>query len=100
MFSTPIKDYDKTVGILSSGWVLTEAERVSVYIKDFAGILSEMAKKSTEVQKVNAAATKAAEHRSDFLTNVSHEMRTPLNAILGMTEMSARYAPPDAICSR
>lgn len=88
MFSTPIKDYDKTVGILSSGWVLTEAERVSVYIKDFAGILSEMAKKSTEVQKVNAAATKAAEHRSDFLTNVSHEMRTPLNAILGMTEMA------------
>ncbi len=123
MFSTPIKAYDKTVGILSSGWVLTEApvyekicgvaqmigadedilssdmaevkvitsaeaERVSVYIKDFAGILSEMAKKSTEVQKVNAAATKAAEHRSDFLTNVSHEMRTPLNAILGMTEMA------------
>ena len=119
VFSTPIKAYDKTVGILSSGWVLTEApvyEKIcgvaqmigadedilssdmaevkvitsteAEYIKDFAGILSEMAKKSTEVQKVNAAATKAAEHRSDFLTNVSHEMRTSLNAILGMTEMA------------
>ncbi len=65
-----------------------EAERASVYIRDFARILSEMAKKSAEVQRVNAAAAKAAQHRSDFLANVSHEMRTPLNAILGMTEMA------------
>lgn len=123
VFSTPIKLNGDTVGILSAGWVLTEApvfekicavadmigadedllssdmaevrvidnaeaQRVSIYIKDFAGILSEMAKKSAEVQKVNAAAAKAARHRSDFLANVSHEMRTPLNAILGMTEMA------------
>lgn len=37
-----------------------EAERASVYIRDFARILSEMAKKSAEVQRVNAAAAKAA----------------------------------------
>lgn len=123
VFSAPIKAADKTVGILSGGWVLMEdpdfdkicqtaksvgedanllssamaevriisddeASRAAVYIRDFAGILSEMAKKSAEVQRVNAAAAKAAEHRSDFLANVSHEMRTPLNAILGMTEMA------------
>lgn len=132
VFSTPIKAFDTTVGILSCGWVLTEApvyekicsvaqmvgvdedllssdmaevkvlssdeaERISVYVKDFARILSEMAKKSEEIQKVNAAAAKSAQHRSDFLANVSHEMRTPLNAILGMTEMAMhKDMSPDA----
>lgn len=132
VFSAPIKAADKTVGILSGGWVLMEdpdfdkicqtakavgedanllssamaevriisndeASRAAIYIRDFAGILSEMAKKSAEVQRVNAAAAKAAEHRSDFLANVSHEMRTPLNAILGLTEMAMhKDMSPDA----
>ena len=34
----------------------------------------------------------ASRAKSDFLSNMSHEMRTPLNAIIGMTEITRRSA--------
>jgi len=39
----------------------------------------------TDLIAVNEQATAANKAKSDFLSNMSHEMRTPLNAIAGMT---------------
>jgi len=36
----------------------------------------------------NSAAKKAGEIKSEFLSRMSHEMRTPMNAILGMTNIA------------
>lgn len=43
------------------------------------------------------AAVQAQEASSAFLTRMSHEMRTPINAILGMNKMILRESKEDAI---
>ena len=42
-------------------------------------------------------AQKASEAKSNFLSNVSHEIRTPINAVLGMDEMILRESKDPAI---
>jgi len=53
----------------------------------------------TEIRELEAALTIAKENaeqassaKSDFLSNMSHEMRTPMNAIIGMTTIAKRTA--------
>ena len=46
----------------------------------------------TEVVRAKEDAEKASIAKSDFLSNMSHEMRTPMNAIIGMTSI-AKSAP-------
>mgnify|MGYP002508702898 CR=1 FL=1 len=42
------------------------------------------------MKEANIEIEKAANMKSDFLANTSHELRTPMNAIIGMTEMALR----------
>jgi signal transduction histidine kinase/CheY-like chemotaxis protein len=39
----------------------------------------------TDIQNARVAAERASTVKSEFLSNMSHEMRTPMNAIIGMT---------------
>jgi signal transduction histidine kinase/DNA-binding response OmpR family regulator len=43
---------------------------------------------ATELEDARAAAESAAAAKSDFLAVMSHEMRTPLNSIIGFAELS------------
>jgi signal transduction histidine kinase/CheY-like chemotaxis protein/HPt (histidine-containing phosphotransfer) domain-containing protein len=57
-----------------------------VYIFLFNGI-NRLAARLIELRKAAEAASRA---KSDFLANTSHEIRSPMNAILGMAELMLR----------
>jgi len=41
-----------------------------------------------ELEEARQAATKASRSKSEFLSNMSHDIRTPMNAIVGMTSIA------------
>jgi PAS domain S-box-containing protein len=80
------------------------ANEVFTAIRDQAGVLRGFAKLTrdlTERNKVEAILTnaraiaeKANLAKSDFLSSMSHELRSPLNAILGFAQLMESDVPP------
>ncbi|MCL2627616.1 MAG: ATP-binding protein [Oscillospiraceae bacterium] len=63
---------------------------VAIFISRFverrlAGMMDSLRDTSLELENALTKANAASRAKSDFLSNMSHEMRTPLNAIIGMT---------------
>ena len=53
--------------------------------------ISDVKKKEQELLHQVAEARKDAALKSRFLSNMSHDIRTPINGIIGMTELADRY---------
>ncbi|HTP40201.1 MAG TPA: two-component regulator propeller domain-containing protein [Steroidobacteraceae bacterium] len=51
---------------------------------------SEVASRTHELRESNRQLEEAARAKSNFLDRMSHELRTPMNGVLGMTELLAR----------
>jgi signal transduction histidine kinase/DNA-binding response OmpR family regulator len=79
------------IGVLSRAFKVM-AEKIDDLIKKLQNYAREQEEKNNNLNRLNeqlvAAKDQADESnraKSDFLSNMSHEMRTPLNAIIGMT---------------
>lgn len=65
-------------------------EKAASFLYTLTSALSSIAYHRYVIKEANAEIEKAANMKSDFLANTSHELRTPMNAIIGMTEMALR----------
>ncbi|HLK58142.1 MAG TPA: PAS domain S-box protein, partial [Chthonomonadaceae bacterium] len=55
--------------------------------KALAGAVEELERRNWELVEARDVALSAARAKSEFLANTSHEVRTPLNGVIGMTEV-------------
>ncbi len=53
-----------------------------------------------ELNKAKVAAEEANQAKSDFLSSMSHELRSPLNAILGFAQLMESGTPPPAAAQK
>ena len=73
------------------GTMMDEAETQIIALKKQRDELQE---RNTELKQARATADHANHAKSDFLASMSHELRSPLNAILGFAQLLESDSPP------
>ncbi len=71
-------------GVFAAARDVTEQKRVDQILQE----------KNLELEGARTAAEKANLAKSDFLSSMSHELRSPLNAILGFAQLMESDIPP------
>jgi PAS domain S-box-containing protein len=82
--ATTFYDRDRNLqGVFAAARDVTERKRLDGVLED----------KNVELEAARALAEKANLAKSDFLSSMSHELRSPLNAILGFAQLMESEAP-------
>jgi PAS domain S-box-containing protein len=88
----PVRDEQgRVVFLLPEGRNITEKKHAEI---ELAHAYEELQQLVAKVQQAQAAAEKANRAKSDFVSSMSHELRSPLNAILGFAQLMASESPP------
>lgn len=76
-----------TMGTISDG----PEQKFCMVLRD----MTSFKKAESELLRAKQAAEQASAHKSDFLAKISHDVRTPMNAIVGFTELmlEERFGP-------
>ena len=83
--ATTFYDRDRTLqGVFAAARDVTERKRLDQALQE----------KNVELESAKSAAEKANLAKSDFLSSMSHELRSPLNAILGFAQLMESDSPP------
>jgi PAS domain S-box-containing protein len=83
--ATTFHDRDRKLqGVFAAARDVTERKRIERTLQE----------NNVELERARAAAEKANLAKSDFLSSMSHELRSPLNAILGFAQLMISDSPP------
>ena len=82
--ATTFYDRDRTLqGVFAAARDVTERKRLDQVLQE----------KNIELEAARSVAEKANQAKSDFLSSMSHELRSPLNAILGFAQLMESDTP-------
>src|SRR6266513_1049840 len=83
--ATTFYDRDRTLqGVFAAARDITERKRLDQVLQE----------KNVELESARSVAEKANLAKSEFLSSMSHELRSPLNAILGFAQLMESDSPP------
>jgi len=83
--ATTFHDRDRKLqGVFAAARDVTERKRIEHTLQE----------NNVELERAKAASEKANLAKSDFLSSMSHELRSPLNAILGFAQLISSEVPP------
>jgi PAS domain S-box-containing protein len=83
--ATTFYDRERTLqGVFAAARDVTERKRLDQVLQD----------KNAELESAKVVAEKANLAKSEFLSRMSHELRSPLNAILGFAQLMGSETPP------
>ena len=83
--ATTFYDRDRVLqGVFAAARDVTESKRLEQVLRET----------NIELQGAKSAADKANLAKSEFLSSMSHELRSPLNAILGFAQLLESESPP------
>ncbi len=83
--ATTFYDRDRKLqGVFAAARDITERKRLDQVLQE----------KNVELESARSVAEKANRSKSEFLSSMSHELRSPLNAILGFAQLLESGSPP------
>ncbi len=89
----PYNSLDVEISALSRQWLYVAFGGCAVVslalLWVFGTYLKDMRKQMEELDQVRQEAVDANKAKSEFLSNMSHDIRTPMNAIVGMTAIAS-----------
>ena len=88
----PYSTMDGEISRLSSQWICTALGAATLILLALALIFLQvfrmMRQQMVELDQARREAVRANRAKSEFLSNMSHDIRTPMNAIVGMTAIA------------
>ena len=86
--ATTFHDRDRKVqGVFAAARDVTDRRRIELTMQE----------SNLDFERASAAAEKANRAKSDFLSSMSHELRSPLNAILGFAQLISSDSPSPTV---